>query len=235
MWIEFPSLLPISTLLLFLSRSEHSTRYSAEIIFCWMRFGHKSRADLWRALHSLFPGLLSTWRVRSLITPTQSPFALNSPDWEMSRWAAPAGTWSVWKMVLISGRRDLFAGTRGCPCCRGWSRSPSPQLFSTCPRLRKVTSLSSAPCPIIHFSLREEENSTGFCVTQVAVLFSRLVGCSRKGCCCLCLLSDSFFLMALPFGDLLPNIRHHISQSLKMTLESSGGGLYGCCEDYFFM
>lgn len=72
-------------------------------------------------------------------------------------------------------------------------------------------------------SLGRQENPTAFCVTQIAVLFSGLVGCSVKDCCCFCLFSI-FLLMVLPFCDSLPNICHHISQSFKnKTLNQSGG------------
>lgn len=83
--LNFHSLLPISTFLFFLSPSEHGTQYAAEIIiFCWMKFGHKSRADLLRPRHRLFPSLLSTWQFKSLITLARNPFQAGQSRPEMS-------------------------------------------------------------------------------------------------------------------------------------------------------
>lgn len=167
MWIEFPSLLPISTLLLFLSPSEHSTQYSAEIIFCWMRFGHKSRADLLRPLHSLFPRLLSTWQFKSLITLTHNPFAAEQS--RPNRWAAPAGTWSVLKMVLSSDRQDTFIRTHGCPVLSGMIKVSPPPLFPPASASRRSLHCHSSQALSSTPSLGRQENPIAFCVPQIAV------------------------------------------------------------------
>lgn len=118
--LNFHSLLPISTFLLFLSPSEHSTQYAAEIIFCWMKFGHKSRADLLRPLHSLFPSLLSTWQFKSLITLTHNPFPAGQSGPEMSTPPAhePWGTLFWARAHGASSPRP-----RSVQCFQGWSRS----------------------------------------------------------------------------------------------------------------
>ena len=112
--LNFHSLLLISTFLLFLSPSEHSTQYATEIIFCWMRFGHKSRADLLRPLHSLFPSLPSTWQFKSLITLTRNPF---SAEQSTTYATATPGMWVVLKMVLSPRDRyhDQAPGGRDLP------------------------------------------------------------------------------------------------------------------------
>lgn len=186
MWIEFPSLLPISTFLLFLSPSEHSTQYSAEIIFCWMRFGHKSRADLLRPLHSLFPGLLSTWQFKSLITLTRNPFraAQSGPvGW------APPGTRAALRMVWAHGQ-DTFTRTQGAQRFHRWSRYSPPYSFLPASASEGHLIVTSA-APVIHIFLREQENATAFC-HQIAILFSGFAGCSVKDCCCFCLVLVSF-------------------------------------------
>lgn len=152
MWIEFPSLLPISTFLLFLSPSEHSTQYSAEIIFCWMRFGHKSRADLLRAPHSLFPGLLSTWQFKPLITLTRNPFGAEQS--RPARRAAPPGTWAVLK-VCWAPKTGHCHRDQGCPVLPGMIKVSLIPLSSPCLCLQKVTSLSPVPHPVIYFPPRE--------------------------------------------------------------------------------
>lgn len=124
MWIEFPSLLPISTFLWFLSLSEHSTQYSAEIIFCWMRSGHESRADLLRPLRGLLPGLLPTWQFKSLITLTRNPFT--------AEWSRPTDEPRLlarelcWRQFWAPPDGTPSPGFRGAQGFRGWSRHPPP-------------------------------------------------------------------------------------------------------------
>lgn len=143
MWIEFPSLLPISTFLLFLSPSEHSTQYSAEIIFCWMRFGHKSRADLLRPLHSLFLGLLSTWQFKSLITLTRNPFPAAQAG--PAGWAPP-GTRAALRMVWAPADRTPSPGPRVPSASIDDPGTPHPALFHLLCFRRSLNGHQCCPC-----------------------------------------------------------------------------------------
>lgn len=164
--LNFHSLLPISTLLLIRSPSEPSTQYAAEIIFCWMRFGHKSRADLLRPLNSLFPSLRSTWQFKSLITLTRNPFPAGQSRPAMS---SPSCTWAVGNVVLRRYRQRVIAQTQECAVFSGTVKvfPHTHCFFSTCLCPQKAVCGHTAKlclplCPL----LEKQENTAAVGVTN---------------------------------------------------------------------
>lgn len=146
--------------------SEHNTQYAAEIILCWMKFGHKSRADLLRPLHSQFPSLLSTWQFKSLITLTRNPFPAGQSRPVMS---SPSCTWAAGNMVLSLCGQPIFTKTQEYPVFSGKVKAfPHAHCFfppASAPKRQFVVTLLS---PVFHFCplLEKQENTSAAGVTS---------------------------------------------------------------------